>query len=1668
MEGVANGASTSGGGSESQTAQAGDTMGELRGRASLIASFASEFDSTAASLQARSEAVRKAEENAAARLEEVEMKEEAFESMMKREMEKLRKQEELAERLVKESEVEKASVEEKLKELAEKEDEFETLGSYIEMRGVEVRDAEKAVAEKRKELEAKEKEIEMERKGFDDQLVKFRQKQAELEVRLIELSVKESEIDNNELKVEFEERVNEFNRKESKLKLRLDELNKKENEIDDKEKHYRELQCRVEQSLGEFKLLEEQIRDRLVEFESKEVELNKKEKEIGEREKRCKEVECKVRQSEEELKLLEEGYQDRFSDLESKEVKVEESLSQLKVQEKEVEVMQKTYGDLLAELNKKKVKVEESLGQLKEKEKEMEVSQKGYRDQLAEFNAKKVKFEESLTQLKEKEMELEMRENGYGDLLAEFNTKKVKFEDSLSQLKEKEKGIEERLKDIKVKEEEHLKKAVEFQVKVQQWYDDTKDKENRWLKDVQAREEAHQKKLDEFQVKVKAWYDDLKAREIKLLEQSNYLERERRNFVEASNTLTAREKEIDARDLVSRTLESEVHELCKELRFRDGQLELRWEETEAKEAMLKKRRDELGSKEREIQQREKKQKELEKQLEECKVREASLEQCSRELIAKGKEFEAKEKRLAELELKVQDYKKRLAKFQVYDSKYKSLKLREKVVEEHFKLIGKRIEEAEFKEKQLEQKLHSEVNSEGEKEAKAAKEKHVEMMSRESAQKAESLLSEVKLYPMVASSSSGTSKEKQIEMTSRESAPRVESPSSQLKLEPMVVMTGKHLQIFLNERSKDLRLMTNEVDTALKLSSDPAKLVLDAMEGFYPPHLKKGDVEFETGVVRKTCIMLLERLKEISPVIKPHNRQKAEKLASEWRARMKLDGDEHGWEFLAFMLLLDGYGIASGYNNDELVNRMGSHYSQTPKSDKISGVRTQNSLHKKPLDNEASGLVSASESTSPKEALPPPPPPPSPPMVPSTAPCSNPASTTSHAGRSSGGGGKRPFSSTHTNGNGDSIDLERVKRAKKRVSGWDHAGSKPGPSQHYSLCATCHRQHKGECRLNSRKCYLCGELGHIQRECPASTTKRSNAWAESGRVGQVPGYSYICHCGAVPRLVDNRAMEDGVPSICWILQFFSVMGRVGSRVCAAVMGESVEQVVKEMHAAKAQGADVAEVRLDCINGGGFEGSSAELGILLGCKPLPVIVVYRPKWEGGEYEGEENSRLEALYLASQLGADYIDIEHKAASSAVMEELRKRRQPGSKIIVSCKLNGPTPSEENLTKLVGAMGALEPDMVRICVNVASITEIERIFHLTSNSQAWRETSYFLLFYVPIAAYSAGERGLISHILSPKYGGALVYGTMGGRPVPGLPSLSSLREEAYKVECIDSETQVFGLISKPVGHSKGPLLHNPAFRHVKYNGVYIPMFVDDLREFFETYSHPDFHGFSVGFPYKEAVVEFCDEVHPLAKTIGAVNTIVRRNGKLIGYNTDCEASITAIEDAIKEQGHSNGSLASKSPLSGKQFVLVGAGGAGRALAFGAKTRGAHVLIFDIDLGRAMSLAQDVCGEARHFETLPSFEPEDGAILANATPVGMHPSTDRIPVAQESLARYQVVFDAVYTPRKTRLLKDADAAGVIIVSGVEMFLRQAIGQFNLFTGKPAPENFMREIVMAKF
>ena len=261
------------------------------------------------------------------------------------------------------------------------------------------------------------------------------------------------------------------------------------------------------------------------------------------------------------------------------------------------------------------------------------------------------------------------------------------------------------------------------------------------------------------------------------------------------------------------------------------------------------------------------------------------------------------------------------------------------------------------------------------------------------------------------------------------------------------------------------------------------------------------------------------------------------------------------------------------------------------------------------------------------------------------------------------------------------------------------------------------------------------------------------------------------------------------------------------------------------------------------------------------------------------------------------------------------------------------------------------------------------------------------------------------------------------------------------------------------MNHSKSPLLHNTAFAHVGLDAVYVPLLVHDLQAFIAAFPKL-FTGFSVTIPHKEVALSVCDEVDSIAEEIGAVNTIVRRpiDGKLVGYNTDWSAAIDAIKRALLE-GYNES-------LEGKTVVVIGAGGAGRALAFGAARKcGSKVIIANRNYDRAKLLAEAVGGTAVEIEELVTGQ-ISGDVLVNTTSVGMHPNEHDTPIPQQYLGQFQVVFDAVYTPMVTRLLKEAEQEGCTIVSGVEMFIGQACLQFEIFTGHSSPDGVIRETIMS--
>lgn len=507
-------------------------------------------------------------------------------------------------------------------------------------------------------------------------------------------------------------------------------------------------------------------------------------------------------------------------------------------------------------------------------------------------------------------------------------------------------------------------------------------------------------------------------------------------------------------------------------------------------------------------------------------------------------------------------------------------------------------------------------------------------------------------------------------------------------------------------------------------------------------------------------------------------------------------------------------------------------------------------------------------------------------------------------------------------------------------------------------------------------------------------------------------------------------------------------RNSTQICTPVLAESADQMLVKMRKAKEAGADLVEVRLDFLKN--FN-PTQDLELLIKQAPLPTLFTFRPTWEGGEYNGDESKRQEALRLAMELGADYIDVEHKVAHD-FFNSIQGKKPEKAKIIVSSHNYENTPSVEELGDLVARIQATGADIVKVATTALDITDNARIFQVLVNSQ------------VPMIGLAMAERGLMSRILAAKFGGFLTFGALEAEATsaPGQPTIKDLLE-LYNFRQIGADTKVHGVIGKPIGHSKSPHLYNAAFKSVGFNGIYLPLLVDSVAKFVSGFASPDFVGYSYTIPHKEDGLRCCDEIDPIAKAIGAISCMIRRaDGSLMGYNVDYLGAIGAIEEALRG---SNGTSASSSPLAGKLFVVMGAGGAGKALAYGGYEKGARVVVANRTFGKAQELASKVGGQAITLEELKDFHPEEGMILANTTSVGMKPRIDDTPLPKEALKHYSLVFDAIYTPKLTRLLREAQECGATTVYGTEMFINQAFVQFERFTGLPAPKQVFRDVLV---
>ncbi|MBU1172486.1 MAG: shikimate dehydrogenase [Proteobacteria bacterium] len=265
----------------------------------------------------------------------------------------------------------------------------------------------------------------------------------------------------------------------------------------------------------------------------------------------------------------------------------------------------------------------------------------------------------------------------------------------------------------------------------------------------------------------------------------------------------------------------------------------------------------------------------------------------------------------------------------------------------------------------------------------------------------------------------------------------------------------------------------------------------------------------------------------------------------------------------------------------------------------------------------------------------------------------------------------------------------------------------------------------------------------------------------------------------------------------------------------------------------------------------------------------------------------------------------------------------------------------------------------------------------------------------------------------------------------------------------INTKTCLYGVLGDPVSHSLSPLMHNTAFDHIGYNGVYLAFGVKDLGSAVAGIRALGIKGASVTIPHKIKVMDYLDEIDEQALKIGAVNTIVNRNGHLFGYNSDCLGAIHALKE--------------KTPIRDKHVVIAGAGGAARAIAFGILAEGGKLTILSQIKEEGEALAMDLGVD---YYPLSEYLDHGCDIFINATPVGMTPHVDDMPVGPEYLKASMTVMDIVYNPLKTRLLDEAEKAGCKWVDGVSMFVYQGVSQFESWTGKKAPVDLMRQVVLS--
>jgi 3-dehydroquinate dehydratase / shikimate dehydrogenase len=474
------------------------------------------------------------------------------------------------------------------------------------------------------------------------------------------------------------------------------------------------------------------------------------------------------------------------------------------------------------------------------------------------------------------------------------------------------------------------------------------------------------------------------------------------------------------------------------------------------------------------------------------------------------------------------------------------------------------------------------------------------------------------------------------------------------------------------------------------------------------------------------------------------------------------------------------------------------------------------------------------------------------------------------------------------------------------------------------------------------------------------------------------------------------------------------------LCVTVGAASLDDLRAQRDAAAAIG-DLVELRLDLLERPDPEGA-------LQGRRGPVVVTCRPVWEGGRFGGSEEERRHILEAASDLGAEYVDVEWRAG---FVDLISRRRGHG--LVLSIHDFGGVPPD--LADQVRQMRATGADVIKVAVLARRLSDMRALLEIGRGAASGSRS----------VLVAMGSAGLASRILATRFGSCWTYAGPGF--APGQVTAERLLRE-FRFRAITADTKVYGVAGRPLAHSLSPVMHNRAFEEAGHDAVFVPLEAADANDFFQAADALDLQGAAVTAPHKRALFEQVASVDGLTRQVGALNTLRRRGAGWEGMNTDVPGFLAPLDRRLE--------------LSNLRVAVLGAGGAARAVAVAVASRGARARIHARNAARAAVVASDVGGIAA------GMPPAAGSwdVLVNATPVGTFPQAEESPMHGQPFDG-RLVYDLVYNPVETRLLREARQAGCETIGGLEMLIEQACLQFAWWTGRAPRSDTLRAAALER-